>query len=69
MKKKKVLRVTDEEAKRIIKKYSKCETTTDFQLLDVKERSKYIKKFKEKGVSIRQISRLTGIPKGIVERN
>lgn len=66
---KKVFRVTDEEAKRIIKKYSKCKTVTDFQLLDIKERNKCIKKFKEKGVSIRQISRLTGIPKGIVERN
>ena len=65
---KKTFRVTDEEAKRIIKKYSKCETSTDFQLLDIKERNKCIKKFKEKGVSIRQISRLTGIPKGIVER-
>ena len=65
---KKIFRVTDEEAKRIIKKYSKCETTTDFQLLDVKKRNNCIKKFKEKGVSIRQISRLTGIPKGIVER-
>ena len=56
------------EAKRIIKKHSKCETATDFQLLDIKERNKCIKKFKEKGVSIRQISRLTGISKGIVER-
>ena len=65
---KKTFRVTDEEAKRIIKKYSKCETATDFQLLDVKQRNKCIKTFKEKGVSIRQISRLTGISKGIVER-
>ncbi len=63
-----IKRVTDEEARRIIKKYSKCENVTDFQTLNIKERDKYIKKFKEKGISIRQISRLTGVPKGIVEK-
>ena len=61
-------RVTDEEAKRIIKKYSKCETTTAFQALNIKERDKYIRKFKEKGISIRQISRLTGISYYIVQK-
>ena len=62
-------RVTDEEAKRIIKKYSKCETTTAFQALNIKERDKYIRKFKEKGISIRQISRLTGISYYIVQKS
>lgn len=65
---KKTIRVTDEEAKRIIKKYSKCENATEFQALEHKKRDKYIRIFKEKGISIRQISRLTGVTKGVVER-
>lgn len=64
----KTIRVTDEEAKRIIKKYSKCENVTEFQTLEHKKRDKYIRIFKEKGISIRQISRLTGVTKGVVER-
>jgi len=61
-------RVTDEEAKRIMKHYSKCETVTDFQALNIKERDKYIKIFKEKGISIRQISRLIGVSYYIVQK-
>ena len=57
----KVLRVTDEQAKQIIKKYSKCESETDFQRLDIKKRNNCLRTFKKKGISIRQISRLTGI--------
>lgn len=61
-------RVTDEEAKRIIKKYSKCDNVTEFQALDIKSRDKYLKKFKEKGISLRQISRLTGVSYYIVQK-
>lgn len=56
-----VLRVTDEQARQIIKKYSKCESIADFQRIDIKTRDKYLRVFKEKGISIRQISRLTGV--------
>ncbi|MBR3810090.1 MAG: transposase [Clostridia bacterium] len=61
-------RVTDEEARKIIKKYSKCENATEFQALDLKSRDKYLRKFKEKGISIRQISRLTGVSYYIVQK-
>ena len=61
-------RLTDEEAKHIIIKVSKCDNLSEFQELDRKYRDKFIKKFKERGLSIRQISRLTGISKGIVEK-
>ena len=47
---------------------SKCENATEFQALSQSYRDIYIKKFKQKGLSIRQISRLTGISKGIVEK-
>ena len=64
----KTVRVTDEEARRIIKKYSKCENATEFQALEISKRDRYIKIFKEKGISIRQISRLMGVSYYIVQK-
>ena len=61
-------RMTDEEAKKLISKIAKCDSATDFQLLDREKRDIYIQKIHKKGVSIRQISRLTGISKKIIER-
>ena len=61
-------RLSDNEAQNIIFKVSKCKNIAEFQTLDIKTRNLYIKKLKEKGLSIRQISRLTGLSKGIVER-
>ncbi len=63
-----IKRVTDEEARKIIKKYSKCENITEFQALPITKRDKFLKKFKEKGLSIRQISRLTGVSYYIVQK-
>lgn len=62
-------RLTDNEAKQIIYETSNCSDITSFQSLDKMERLSYIKKLKKAGLSIRQISRLCGISKGIVERN
>lgn len=61
-------RVTDEQARRIIEKHTKCQNASDFQRLDIATRNKYLKLLKEKGLSIRQISRLTGVSFGIVSR-
>lgn len=61
-------RLSDNDAMKIIREVSKCESATEFQTLDPNDRDKYIRKLKNKGLSIRQISRLTGISKGIVER-
>ncbi len=61
-------RLTDEQAKRIIVSVSGCESVAEFQRLEVKKRDKWLAAFKKRGLSIRQISRLTGISKGIVER-
>jgi len=61
-------RLTDKEAWEIIKKTSKCKSPDQFQNLDVISRDKNLKKLKEKGLSIRQLSRLTGISKGIIEK-
>jgi REP element-mobilizing transposase RayT len=61
-----VVRVTDEQAKVLIKKISKCENVSDFQVLDIATRNKYLKKLREKGLSIRQLSRLTGISFSVI---
>ena len=62
-------RWTDDEAKNLIVKISKCRTVAEFQLLDRTTRNDCIHKLHDKGLSIRQISRLTGISKKIVELN
>ena len=59
-------RLTDEEAKAIIQKISKCKNISDFQKLDLKKRDIYLSKCREKGISIRQLSRLTGVSFGII---
>ena len=61
-------RVTDEQARRIIEKHTKCQNASDFQRLDIATRNKYLRLLKEHGLSIRQISRLTGISFGVVRR-
>ncbi len=60
-------RLNDTEARKIIEKVSKCRNATEFQLIDKEKRNEYIRKMRECGLSIRQISRLTGISKGCVE--
>ena len=60
--------VTDEQARKIIENYSKCKTVSEFQELDIKTRDKCLKKLRESGLSIRQISRLTGVSFSIVRR-
>lgn len=61
-------RLSDNDARKIIKKVSKCDNATEFQELSQEQRDKLIKKLKQKGLSIRQISRLTWISKGMVEK-
>ncbi len=61
-------RLSDNDAREIIKEITKCDNVAEFQALETKERDKFIKKLKNEGLSIRQISRLTGVSKGIVEK-
>ena len=63
-----MIRVTDEQAKELIKKISKCRNVSDFQRLDVSTRDKYLKELRGKGISIRQLSRLTGVSYSIVRK-
>ena len=64
----KKIRMTDEKARQIISKYSKCLNATEFQALDKKLRDRYLKKIAEKGLSIRQVSRVTGVSTTIVRK-
>ena len=59
-------RISDEDAKKTIVKITGCKNTTELQLFDKEERNKCIKKMKNKGLSIRQISRLTGVSFAII---
>lgn len=61
-----LVRVTDEQAKLLIQKISKCENASEFQDLDLDQRNKYLKKLREKGLSIRQLSRLTGVSFSVI---
>lgn len=61
-------RLTDTQAKDVIFKISGCQNVSEFQQLDLKDRNDCILAFKKHSLSIRQISRLTGVSKGIVER-
>ncbi len=61
-------RLTDEEAKIIIQKVSRCKSVADFQNLSIDKRDKYLKSLREKGLSIRQISRLTGVSFNVVRK-
>ena len=61
-------RLSDIDAIKVIRTVSTCESATEFQILEKSQRDKYIKKLKEKGLSIRQISRLTGVSFAIVRK-
>ncbi|MGN0458662.1 MAG: REP-associated tyrosine transposase [Eubacterium sp.] len=64
----KLVRLTDEEAKRIIEKISGCKTVEEYQKLPQKKQIGFISEFRSKNISIRQINRLTGLSIGIVRK-
>ncbi|WP_313346362.1 transposase [Sedimentibacter sp.] len=61
--------MTDDEALKIIKEICKIEYPYDIQELKIDKRNIYIKVLKEKhNLSIRQIERLTGINRGVIQK-
>ena len=62
-------RLTDDEALKIIWQTCGCKSVSDFQKFDKVKRNCYIEKIHQQGLSIRQISRLTGLSRKIVENN
>lgn len=61
-------RKTDDEAKEILYKYLLTSDGTKLQLKSKQVRDNIIKKLLEEGLSIRQVERLTGISRGVVQR-
>ena len=61
-------RLNDADAQEIIQSVSKCKNATEFQALESVRRDHYIKELRARGLSIRQISRLTGISFGLVRK-
>ncbi len=59
-------RLTDEDAVKIIKELCQINSCIEIQRMEKRQRDKYLKALKIKGLSTRQISRLTGISRGIV---
>ena len=59
-------RITDDEAKEIIKKIGKITTCQELQQIDRDTRGMILKKLKEEGLSIRQIERLSGLNRGVI---
>ncbi len=59
-------RLNDDEATELIKTVAKIKTPTDIQAYEKQKRNMLIKLLKQKGLSIRQIERLTGISFGII---
>ena len=59
-------RLKDSDAMKIIKNICNISHCIDLQKFHVDERDKYLKIIKERGLSTRQIARLTGISRGII---
>ena len=63
-----MFRVTDQQAKQIMEKVTGCGNVAAFQSLDYEERNKGIRILKGSGLSLRQISRLTGVSYYVVQK-
>ena len=61
-------RLPDDVAKERISKLTGCNTISEFQNLKPKDRNHFIRELHKQKLSIRQINRLTGISKGIIEK-
>ena len=61
-------RLPDDVALDIVHKISHCNSVTEFQNLTLAQRNEFILSIHKKGVSIRQLNRLTGTPRGVIQR-
>ena len=59
-------KINDADGAAIMQSVSNCASSAEFQSLDASQRVRFIKELKQRGLSIRQISRLTGVSFGIV---
>jgi len=59
---------TDVEARTLMMELCKCNTTEDAKNFNTQQRDEYIRTLGNNGISIRQISRISGMSKGIIEK-
>lgn len=59
-------RLPDDVARQIIIDICNCSTTMQFQALSYTKQKDYVILLNKKGISVRQLNRLTGIPKGLI---
>ena len=62
------VRLSDNTARSVIRDILHLESGTQIQMMDRKNRDKNLRILRRKGLSIRQIERLTGIPRSIIMR-
>lgn len=62
------VRIPDDVAKELIQDICSCDSVIDFQKLSLADRNKNLILLHQKGISIRQLNRLTGTPRGVIER-
>ncbi len=60
--------LTDEQAKATMKRVSGCENASTFQAISSKRQKELLSEMLKNGVSVRQASRMTGVPKTTVAR-
>jgi REP element-mobilizing transposase RayT len=61
-------RIADKTAQDLIMQLSQCTNASEFQALDKPTRNRYLAQLKKEGLSIRQLSRLTGISFGVIRK-
>jgi len=62
------VRLNDAEAAAVIRKVAGCASVAELPLMESGHRDQFVKELKANGLSIRQISRLTGISFALVRR-
>ncbi len=61
-------RIPDEEALRMIDENTGCKSPSDFLHLELETRNQYVKKLLRIGIPVRQLSRLTGVSRYIIQK-
>lgn len=60
--------MTDEEAKKLILKFTSLSNPQILLKMDKKDRDNIIRKLKDEDISIRQLSRITGLGRGVIDK-
>lgn len=62
------VRLTDDEAAEILKRKCSCSNVADFSAFPLVTRNEYLRKLHDAGLSIRQLNRITGVSRGVIQK-